>query len=258
VLAKPTESLAAYEYVLRGREHLSRATRDSNDEAQDMFQHAIDLDPSYAGGYAELGLALIEALASGWTEFPADDLGRAEKLAQKALSLDPALTSGYRLLAEVHMNSGRFDLALAQTERALEINPNDAESFATRGAIFVWAGRAIEALPWAEGALRLDPANARAAFYLGIAYYLLARYDDSVGAMDRALAGNLGRNTQVTGRSILAAGYAQLDRRPEAERERAAVMRTSPFLSAERFASQFGTPEARDHILGGLKKAGFH
>src|SRR5260370_14125974 len=33
-LAKPTQSLAAYEYVLRGREFFSHATRDSNDEAQ--------------------------------------------------------------------------------------------------------------------------------------------------------------------------------------------------------------------------------
>ena len=58
-LAKPTESLAAYEYVLRGREHLSRANRDSNDEAQDMFQRAIDIDPNYAEAYAELGLTLM-------------------------------------------------------------------------------------------------------------------------------------------------------------------------------------------------------
>jgi TolB-like protein/class 3 adenylate cyclase len=37
-LAKPTANLAAYEYVLRGREFFSHATRDSNDEAQDMFR----------------------------------------------------------------------------------------------------------------------------------------------------------------------------------------------------------------------------
>ncbi len=66
-----------------------------------MFQRAIDLDPSYAAAYAELGLSLIEAVASGWTEFVADDLARAETLAQKALSLDPASTTAYRLLAEV-------------------------------------------------------------------------------------------------------------------------------------------------------------
>jgi len=257
-LVKPTENLAAYEYVLRGREHFSRATRDSNDEAQDMFQRAIDLDPSYAAAYAELGLSLIEAVASGWTEFIDDDLARAETLAQKALSLDSASTAAYRLLAEVHLARRRFDLALGQIDRALEINPSDAESFSTRGAMLLWAGRAAEALPWIEGALRLDSANARATYYLGTAYYFLDRYGQSVEAMDRALAGNLGRQTQVGGRSVLAAAYAQLDKRPDAERERTAVVRIAPFLDAERFASQFGTQTAHDHMLEGLKKAGFH
>jgi len=258
VLAKPTQNLAAYEYVLRGREHLSRATRDSNDEAQDMFQHAIDLDPSYAAAYAELGLSIGEAVVSGWTEFVADDLRREETLGQKALSLDPALSTAYQLLADVHLNRGEFDLALGQIDRALQINPSDAESFAIRGAILAWAGRSAEALPWVEGALRIDPTNARTAFYLGMAYYFLDRYGEAVEAMDRALAGNLGRNTQVLGRAFLAASYAQLDRPTEAERERISVLRIAPLLSAERFASQFGTQPARHHMLEGLKKAGFH
>jgi TolB-like protein/Tfp pilus assembly protein PilF len=257
-LAKPTESLAAYEYVLRGREHFSRATRDSNDEAQDMFQRAIDLDPNYAAAYAELGLSLIEAVASGWTEFISDDLARAETLAQKTLSLDSASTTAYRLLAEVHFAKRRFDLALGQIDRALEINPSDAECFSMRGAILLWAGRAAEALPWLEGALRLDSTNARATLYLGTAYYFLDQYSESIEALDRALAGNLGRNTQVTGRSVLAAAYAQLDRRPDAGRERTAVMRIAPLLDAEWFASRFGTQTAHDHMLEGLKKAGFH
>jgi len=124
-------------------------------------------------------------------------------------------------------------------------------------AILAWAGRAAEALPWGEGALRLDPANARAAFYLGMAYYFLDRYGEAVEAMDRALAGNLGRNTQLTGRPILAANYAELKKPQDAERERAAAMRLSPLFDAERFAGQFATQEARDHMLEGLKKAGF-
>jgi adenylate cyclase len=258
VLAKPTENLAAYEYVLRGRDYFSHATRDENDEAQHMFQHAIDLDPNYAVAYAELGLALIEAVTSGWTEFVADDLGRAETLAQKALSLDPASTTAYRLLAEVHMARGQFDLALAQVERALEINPSDAKNLALRGAILMWAGRASEALPWIQRALRLDPTNARTVFYLGMVDYFLAQYSDAIPALDRALSGNLGRNTQLMGRCVLAAAYARSQRQQDAERERAAVMRIAPFLDAKRFASQFGTQEARDHILEGLTQAGFH
>src|SRR5262245_32475358 len=62
VLSKPTESLAAYEYVLRGREFLSHASREKNDEAADLFQHAIDLDPNYAAAYAALGGSHFEAV----------------------------------------------------------------------------------------------------------------------------------------------------------------------------------------------------
>ena len=254
---KPTNSLVAYEYVLRGREVFSHATRESNHEAQEMFQRAIDLDPSYSAAYAALGLSLIEAVTSGWTEFIADDISRAEALAQKALSLDPASTAAYHLLAIVDLDRGRLDLALDQTDRALEINPSDAESYTTRGSILVWAGRAVEALPWLEGALRFDRADARASLFLGMAYYLLHRYGEVVEPIDRAFVGNLGRNTQLLGRPVLAAAYAELNRPQDAERERAAAIRLSPFLDAERFAGQFGTQEARDQMLEGLKKAGF-
>jgi adenylate cyclase len=256
-LGKPTQSLAAYEYVLRGREVFSHATREGNHEAQDMFQHAIDLDPSYADAYAALGLSLIEAVSSGWTEFIPDDLRRAETLAQKALSIDPACTTAHRLLAEVNMMKGRFDLALDEAQRAIEINPNDAESILTRAETLVWAGRATEALPWGQDALRLDPTNARTNFMLGMVYFFLERYGEAVEAMSRGLAGNLGRTTQLMGRPVLSATYAELDRPQDAERERGAAMRQSPFFDAERFAGQFGTRAARDHMLDGLKKAGF-
>src|SRR5262249_19885371 len=144
-----------------------------------------------------------------------------------------------------------------QIDRALEINPSDADSSSMRGNILVFVGRAAESLPWLEEALRLDPTNARAALYLGDAYYLLGRYGEAVAAFDRALAGNLGRNTQIGGCSVLAAAYAELDRPEDAARERDAVLQLSPFLDAARFAGQFGTKQARDRMLEGLEKAGF-
>jgi class 3 adenylate cyclase/TolB-like protein/Tfp pilus assembly protein PilF len=256
-LSKPTKSLAAYEYVLRGRETFSYATREGNHEAQEMFRRAIDLDPNYAAAYAALGLSLVEGVSSGWTEFVADDLNRAETQAQKALSLDPSLTTTYRLLAEIHSMQGKIDLALDDTGRALEINPNDAESSSERGAMLMWAGKAKEALPWLQGALRLDPTSARADFLLGMADYFVERYGEAIEAMNRCLTGNLGRTTQLMGRPVLAASYAQLSRPQDAERERTTVMRMSPFFDTERFAGQFGTQEARDHMMDGLKKAGF-
>jgi adenylate cyclase len=258
VLAKPTNSLAAYEYVLHGREFLAHATRDQNDEAQKMFQRAIDLDPSYAAAYAALGGAYYETVVSGWTEFREEEIKRAESLAQKALALDPTTTSAYRLLSNVNMYRRRYDLALGQIDRALEINPSDAESYFQRGNILVWAGRAAEAMPWLEGALRFDRAHALTSQDLSIAHYFLGRYGEAVEAGDRALARSPGRSIQTETHPFLAAAYAQMGRDQDAEGERVIVTHLSPFFDPRRFAAQFGTQEARDHILAGLKKAGFH
>jgi adenylate cyclase len=222
-----------------------------------MFQRAIELDPTYAAAYAALGGTYFDAVVSGWTEFRDEEVARAEALAQKALALDPGTTSAHRLPAATHLYRGHHDLALGQIDRALEINPSDAESYAYRGYILVYAGKSGEALPWLEAALRFDRANTRASMYVGTAYYFLNRYDKAIDACDRTLARNPGRSTQLNAHAILAASYAAIGKDQNAEGERAMVARLAPFFSAERFAAQFVTPEARDHMLEGLKKAGF-
>ena len=56
---------------------------------------------------------------------------------------------------------------------------------------------------------------------------------------------------------FLAATYAEMGRSQDAEGERAVILHLSPFFDARIFAEQFGTQEARDRMLDGLKKAGF-
>jgi adenylate cyclase len=257
VLTKPTENLAAYEYVLRGREFLSHASRDKNDEAADLFQRAIDLDPNYAAAYAALGGSHFEAVVSGWTEFLRDELDQAETLAQKALALDPSTTSAYRLLAIINMYKRKYDLALGQIDRALEINPSDAEIYSQRGIILTWAGRAAEALPWLEGALRFDRANALTSQNLCFAYFQLGRYAEAVESCDRAVSRSPSRTIQLQAHPFLAASYAEMGRSQDAEGERVVILHLAPFFDAQIFAGQLGTQEARDHLLEGLKKAGF-
>ena len=121
----------------------------------------------------------------------------------------------------------------------------------------MWAGRSDEGLPWLEGALRFDRSNSFAAARLCMAYYFVRRYSEGVDACDRALTRDPGRNTQMLTHPMLAAAYAQLGRQQDADGERAIVRQLWPFLDARTFAAQFGTQEARDHMLEGLKKAGF-
>jgi TolB-like protein/Tfp pilus assembly protein PilF len=257
VQTKPTSSLAAYEYVLRGRDWRSQATRESNDEASELFQRAIDLDPNYADAYAALGSSHYEAVTSGWAEFRTEELERAEMLARKALAIDPANTRALGLLAFIHLYRKEFDLGIAQIDRALEINPSDPDNYSFRGSLLVWQGKAAEALPWLEAALRFDRASSFTAERLCTAYYLLQRYAEAVDACDRALSSSPGRNTLMLAHPLLAAAYAEQGNQQQAATERNAALRLWPLLDAKTFAAQFGTKEAQDHMLEGLRKAGF-
>jgi adenylate cyclase len=257
VLQKPLDELAPYEYLLRARADFTAHSRDKNEEARTLARRAIDLDANYGEAYAALGWAYYEAVASGWSDFPQDDIEQARALAQKAAGLDAASSSAYNLLAGVFLYYREFDRALAQSDRALEINPNDAGNLGHRSTVLIGAGRPAEALKWAEEALRLDRASPPVALVLGQANYLLGHYEAAIQSMDRALARDPGRRNQLAAHSVLAACYARLGRTQDAERERMIVMRLSPFFSSERFAAELGSEEGRQNMLAGLREAGF-
>ena len=166
-------------------------------------------------------------------------------------------TGAYRVLAWVNMYRRRYDLSLGQIDRALEINPSDAESYGQRGIILAWAGRAAEALPWLDGALRFDRANNLISQNLCFAYFFLGRYAEAVESCDRALSRGPSRTVQLQAHPFLAATYAEMGRNQEAEGERMVVLHLAPFFNSQIFAGQIGTQEARDHLLEGLRKAGF-
>jgi adenylate cyclase len=256
-LRKPTANLSAYEYFLRGRSEMSNPTRQANYEARAQFERAIALDPNYAAAYAALGWAHFEAVVSGWSEFRADEVKQAEALADKALTLDPTTTSALRLLANLDVVRHDYGAAVVHADRALAVNPSDAENFRERGYILIASGKPAEAVSWLEGALRIDGVNARAAMNLGVAKYFLGRYEQAIGAFGQALIYGSGRVLQMHVRPVLAAAYARLGQTRYAERERDAVLRLSPFFDAEQFAAQFGTDNERKDMIAGLRAAGF-
>jgi hypothetical protein len=92
---------------------------------------------------------------------------------------------------------------------------------------------------------------------LCMAYYFLGRYSEAVETCDRAVSRSPGRSIQMLAHPFLAAAYAEMRRDQDAEGERAILAHLWPFFDAKTFAAQFGTQEARDHLLEGLKKAGF-
>ena len=157
--AKPPGDLAAYDYVLRGRERLARRTRAANAEARELFRRAIELDPRYAAAQVGLGRAYMDAAMLGWTEWPAQALESAKELARKAVDLDDGEVGGLALLSLVHGYEQRWDLAEAEIDRAVELNPGDAEVRAQRGGVYLDRGRLEEAIRELETVLSFDPVS---------------------------------------------------------------------------------------------------
>jgi TolB-like protein len=130
VLAKPTSSLAAYEYVLRGRDRTVTATREQNDASREMFQRAIDLDPTYAAAYAALGGTYFDAVVSGWTEFRAAVPNAALYFAPGAAWSRSVTSStlstagrrrGSRTIVSRRARSGRSSVTLKKKRRAATV-----------------------------------------------------------------------------------------------------------------------------------------
>jgi len=103
----PTENMTAYDYGLRGSglflRTMSEPQKEVNLQARQMFEKAIELDPTYAAAYVGLGSTYNQEWVWQWNQDP-QTLERAFALAQKAIALDDSLPQSHQLLAVVYQN----------------------------------------------------------------------------------------------------------------------------------------------------------
>ena len=207
-----------------------------------MFQKAIELEPDYTTAYVFLGRTYLNSVSYGWTEFAGAALQQAQDLAQKALSIEESATGQ------------QLDLAANELDKAIKLNPNDAESHAYRGAILNYLGRTDEAIKAIETAYRFNPNMLPNQFmHYGLAYYLKGRYEDSIIILENSIGKY---PDEVFLHIALAAAYAQAGRSADAGREVQAVMKLHPFFRIDSYGRAFRNPDDREHIIAGLQKAG--
>ena len=253
-LAKPTDNLEAYDYVLRARPALQRPDRAEIVEARALFRRAIALDPNYAAAYSGLAETYHLATVMGWAESPSETLGRAQELANKALSLDESDVRAHIILGRVHVFHQQYEQAKTEMDRAIAVNPNDAHGLGGRGNILMWLGQTDAAIEALELARRIDPElNVVDRTALSLAYYLKGRYAAAIEEAELNLRRTEGANFT---RVVLAACYAQENRAEDVARVVAVVRRLDPMFDPQEFGSKFLSPSDLGHLRDGLRKAG--
>jgi adenylate cyclase len=256
VSTKPTASFDAYDFVLRARPALRRPTRANIVNARELLRRAIALDPDYAAAHSALGETFHVAISMGWAESPAEYWKRVEAEAGEALRLDPADVRGRILLARSYIAYNRYPEAQAQIDRAIAINPSDADALAGRGNILVWLGKTDAAIETLKLAQRIDPElNDFDNFALTLAYYLKRDYPAAIEQAELNLRKNPGAHFN---RAVLAAAYAQAERPADAARVAADIRRTDPTFEAAEFGNKFLNAGDLDRLREGLRKAGLY
>src|SRR5262249_40196638 len=255
VVRKTTDNLEAYDYYLRGREQFNRFTQETNAQARQMFEKALELDPKYAEAYAFLGWTYFRERGYQWSQDP-QTLERALVLAQQAVALDDSLPLAHQALSRVSLWKKQHDQAIAEAERAIALDPNDADSYAWLGAILDLAGRPEEVMGLIEQAMRLNPHYPLLyVFVLGHSYYLMGRYEEAIAAYKKALTRN---PNLLEAHFNLAVVYSELGREEEARAEAAEILRISPNFSLETWKQMipYKDPAVVERQLAALRKAG--
>src|SRR5262249_25853155 len=155
---KPTASLSAYDYYLRGLAVIHQTTREANCEAARLFQKAIGLDPDFAAAHARAAWCHVVRKTNGWMVDRKKAVAEATRLARRATELGRddavALCWGGYALAYVAED---VDAGVGFIDQALVLNPNLAAAWNFGGWVRIMRGEHQQAVESLTRALRLSP-----------------------------------------------------------------------------------------------------
>src|SRR6185437_1058183 len=218
-LAASTTSYDAYDLYLKGRYFLNKRTPQGFQQAIDYFQQAIAKDPRYALAYAGLAdsytlttsynldpdenlipkartaalraLQINENLAEAHTalaliaEIYDWDWQTAGKEFRRAIELDPNYPTAHHWYAEYLAWQGRFDEALAESERARQLDPLSIIISADRGAILFYSRQYDRAIEQLGAVLDMDSDSVRASVILVFAHVQKGQFDQALADIEK-------------------------------------------------------------------------
>ena len=252
VLSLRPPDLRAYGLILRGQDLSIRFRRETNLHARRLFEQAAEIDPGYGRSYAGMSRTFNLAWRYSWADSPEACLEKAVRLALAAIEHDNLDARGYAELGFAYLFNRQHDASLAAYERAVELNPNDADILAEMSnsvSSYGDAGRAVQLM---RRAMRLNPYHPDwYVWYLGEVYFDLGDYEQAVRTLNRM-------RDKSEAHRLLAASYAHLGHMDEARHHAGQVLAVHPNFSLTRWRTVPAdkNPETLERYFDGLQKAG--
>jgi TolB-like protein/Tfp pilus assembly protein PilF len=161
-----SSSIEAYEKFLQGK-HILRSGNGDRRKALELFREATEIDPSLAAAWAARAQTVIDLRETAfWGDIPAEEAHLlARNNIDKALALDPEQAEAYIARGMLFADEYRYEEALDSLELAIAINPSLAEAWIWRGRLLYRFGRIRESKQSLLKALELDPLYERPAFF---------------------------------------------------------------------------------------------
>ena len=188
IAAQPTTDLTAYELYLKGRSLWSKRGGENLRQAIGFYEQAIARDPKYALAYSGLAEAYV-LLPAYTTTAPQDAYPTAKAAALKALQLDEKLAEAHTALGLL-LCDGDLDMAgsISEFQRAIALNPNYANAHHWYGnGPLLALGRFEEAIAEGKRAIELDPLSPIINADLGQNLYAARRYDEAIAQLRKTL-----------------------------------------------------------------------
>jgi serine/threonine protein kinase/Tfp pilus assembly protein PilF len=183
---RPDTKPAAYDFYLRGRGYLEDyKSQDNIDNAIAEFQRAIAVDQNYAPAYAAMGLAYNTGFV--WKNRDKDWVDKAKTACDRALALTPHLAEGHTCLGNVFLSMGRYENAVQEFQRSLDLDHNSDETLSSLATAYQKLGKASAAEDAYRKAVSLRPNYWRLYNTFGIFYSDQARYSDAADMFKKTI-----------------------------------------------------------------------
>jgi serine/threonine-protein kinase len=178
----------AYDLYLKGRYFLNRKNEADARRAIDYFEQALAKDPNDAPAYAGLADSYSSFVFPLGVVTPREAMPKAKEAAQRALAIDNALGEAHASLAYIAFFYD-WDWAAAERgfKRALELNPNNADTHHWYSHFLMGQGRIEESLIQSKRALELSPFDILFNIHLGWHYLYARQYDQALEQIEKTV-----------------------------------------------------------------------